>query len=145
MKKHTLVSKDITRILIFDLENSPSLGWFYDSRKENNIVAIQEEWFLLSFAYRWLDENKTHVYALPDFKRYKKDKKDDEQLVHKLHEVLSQADMLIAHNLDNFDLKKANARFLIHGLDPIPYNKNLDTLKVARRNFKFNSNSNSRL
>jgi DNA polymerase elongation subunit (family B) len=140
VKKKDVKLVETTRILLFDLENSPSLGYFYDRYADNPIVATVEEWFLLSFAFKWLGEKETHVYGLPDFPRYKEDKKDDEQLVRKLHEVLTSADVLIAHNLDNFDLKKANARFLVHGLEPIPYGKNIDTLKIARQKFKFNSN-----
>lgn len=139
-RKREVATVDVTKILLFDLENSPSLGYFYDQRKEDNIVAVIEEWFLLSFAYKWLGEREVHVYALPDFPGYRGNMRDDERLVRKLHAVMSEADVLVAHNLDSFDLKKANARFLVHGLDPIPYNKNVDTLKVARRQFKFNSN-----
>ena len=32
---------------------------------------------------------------------------------------MSEADILIGHNIDKFDIKKLNTRFLFHGLEPI--------------------------
>jgi predicted PolB exonuclease-like 3'-5' exonuclease len=55
-------------------------------------------------------------------------------------EVAKQADELIAHNGDRFDLPWLNARCIYHGLDPSPIMKTVDTLVIARRRFKFNSN-----
>ena len=94
----------------------------------------------MSYAAKWLDEKEIIVRALPDFPLYKRDKHDDRALIMELHALLSKADILIAHNGDAFDMKKANARFIMHGLDPIPPLKMIDTLKIARRHFKFNSN-----
>jgi DNA polymerase elongation subunit (family B) len=128
------------RILIWDLENSPSLGFFYGKEYETNILQTIRQWHLMSFAAKWLDSKDIIVKALPDYPLYKRDKFDDRALVQDLHKLLSQADVLVAHNGDAFDTKKANARFIIHGLDPIPPLKSVDTLKIARRNFSFNSN-----
>ena len=44
------------------------------------------------------------------------------------------------HNCDAFDVKKANARFIFHGLEPPSPYKTIDTLKLARKYFKFDSN-----
>lgn len=94
----------------------------------------------MSYAAKWLGDSHTIVKALPDFQGYQRNKKDDRLLVQDLHKLLSQADILVAHNIDRFDMRKANARFIIHGLDPIPPVKTIDTLKIARRHFNFNSN-----
>lgn len=125
---------------MFDIENSPSSGLFYELWKEGNIVSIEKQWYLLSFAYKWLGEKKTHVISLPDFKLYKKDKENDRDLVKALHEIMSEADVVIAHNGNNFDIKKSNARFIFHGLKPTTPFKSIDTLQVARRYFQFTSN-----
>lgn len=95
---------------------------------------------MLSFAVKWLDEKNTKVYTLADFKGYKKDKTNDRLLVKKLWEYLSEADVVIGHNGDGFDIKKSNARFIYHSFMPPAPNKTIDTLKVARRHFKFTSN-----
>ena len=55
-------------------------------------------------------------------------------------EILDEADIIIAHNGDRFDLRKIKARFLSNGImPPMPY-KTIDTLKVARKEFALTSN-----
>jgi len=127
------------RVLIYDIETSPNLGFIW-GKYEQNVISYKEEWFMLSFAYKWLGDNKTYVLGLDDFVGYEDDRHNDELLVRALWRLFDEADIVIAHNGDNFDQKKANARFLSHGMTPpLPY-KSVDTLKVARRYFKFNSN-----
>ena len=95
---------------------------------------------MLSFAVKWLGEKKIHTYALPDFKGYSRNKECDKALVKELWKVFDTADILVGHNSKAFDVKKANARFLVNGLlPPSPY-KQIDTLQIARSRFKFGSN-----
>jgi len=103
------------------------------------VLEVDQDWYMLSFAVKWND-GKTKVYSLPDYKGYKKNKTNDRLLVSDLHRVFTDADIVIAHNGDNFDIKRANARFVFHGLTPPPTYKTVDTLKLARRSFRFDSN-----
>lgn len=129
------------RIAFYDLENAPSLGWYYDRYKEGNIVADEQDWFMLSFAWQWADEKKVHCKALCDYPGYSKNKTDDSHLIKDLHKLFDEADILIAHNGDRFDRRKSNSRFLGCGLPPPSPYKTIDTLKVARRQFMQGSNS----
>ena len=61
-------------------------------------------------------------------------------VIKTLHDVLSEADIIIAHNGDKFDSKKFNTRAIAYGLPPIEPKKSVDTLKIARRRFAFTSN-----
>lgn len=127
------------RILLFDIEIAPIVGTTW-ATYDTNVVWKIADWYMLCFAYKWHDEKKTHVVAQPDFKGYKAGSTDDYQVVKKLHGLFDQADIVIAHNGNRFDIKKANARFLFHKLaPPSPYQK-VDTLAVARRHFGFTSN-----
>lgn len=128
------------RIAFFDIETAPSLGYFFDKWKENNIVATECDWYIISFAVKWNGSKKVHTYALPDYPLYKKDKENDRELVKDLHAIFSEADILVAHNGDKFDIKKANTRFLSHGMRPPKTYKSIDTLKIARQKFRFDSN-----
>lgn len=121
------------RTLLFDIENSPNLGWYYDESKEYNILDVEQYSFIHSVAYQWEGENKIHVIALPDFPLYKRDKKDDYALIKAVHKLFEEADILIGHNGDNFDIKKINARFIYHRLQPPGQHKTADTLKLARK------------
>lgn len=128
------------RVLLYDIETSPNLGWIW-GKYEQNVIAYEEEWHILCFAYKWLGEKKTHVVALPDFKLYKKDPSNDYEVVKRLHELFNEADIVIAHNGNKFDQKKSQARMLFHGMQPpSPYHQ-IDTMMVARKYFNFNSNS----
>jgi DNA polymerase elongation subunit (family B) len=87
-----------------------------------------------------MGEKKIHCHALPDYPAYKKDKENDKDLIEDLHALFDEADILIAHNGDRFDIRKANARFIMQGLKPPSPYKSIDTLKAARRFFHFQSN-----
>jgi hypothetical protein len=128
-----------SRILIYDIETTPSLGYVW-GKYQQDVLKFTEEWYIMCFAYKWLGEKQTHVIAQPDFKLYKKDKQSDYEVVKKLWELFNEADAVVAHNGNSFDQKKSQARMIVHGFDPpIPY-KQVDTKLVARRNFNFNSN-----
>ena len=129
-----------SKIILIDIETAPSLGWTWGPKWETSIIDFKTDWYLLSFAYKILGEKKVTVKSLKDYSGYRKDKENDRELVGDLWKVFNEADILLGHNIDRFDIRKSNARFLTHGLiPPAPY-KTVDTLKVARRSFKFDSN-----
>lgn len=129
------------RVCFYDIETAPSIGWYFDLYKEGNIVSTIQPWFILSFAYKFKGEKKIHYHCLADYPGYDKNKTCDKALVKDLHRlVFSAADCLIGHNIDRFDGRKSRARFLAHGLPPPPPVKTIDTLKLARRMFKLDSN-----
>ena len=127
------------KVLLFDIEIAPIVGYTW-GLWEQNVIDTKEEWYMLTFSYKWLGEKKTHVRALPDYKTYKKDKKNDKELVSELWRLFDEADVVIAHNGDAFDIKKANIRFIKHALCPPSPFKSIDTKKVAKTCFKFDSN-----
>lgn len=128
------------RVLFVDIETAPSLGWYYDLWKEGNIVSTVKSWYILSFSWKWEGEKTTHVKGLIDYSGYKNDKENDKALLRELWNLLDEADVVIAHNGDGFDIPKINARFIKHGFGPPSPYKTIDTIKVARKHFKFDSN-----
>jgi len=127
------------KILLCDIETMANLAWVWGIY-EQNVIAKEKEWHMLSFAYKWLDEKKTYVRTLPDYPGYAKNKECDKALVSDLWKLFNEADVIIAHNGDSFDIKKSNARFIANGLPPPSPYKTIDTKLVARRYFKFDSN-----
>ena len=122
-----------------DVENSPNLAFVW-GKYEQNVIDYEKEWYMLSFAYKWKDEKTVKAFKLSDFPTYKKDKTNDKKLLLELWKLLDEADIVIGHNVDRFDVRKTNARFLANGISvPSPY-KTVDTLKVAKKYFFLNSN-----
>jgi DNA polymerase elongation subunit (family B) len=128
-----------TKIASFDIETFPETGYFFDLWKEGNIVRITEHSYMLCWTIKYLD-GRLITRSLPDYQGYKPGSKDDSKLVKELHDLFEEADILIAHNGDRFDIKESNKRFIFHGLTPPSPYKTIDTLKIAKRNFKFISN-----
>jgi len=124
------------RILIWDIETSfniiASFGIFDQKISPNQIL---QERSIICAAWKWLGDKKVHHIKIDISDPY-----NDKEVVKKLHEVLSEADILVAHNGDRFDLRYFNGRAFIHGLEPLPKIPSVDTLKQARKHFNLNSN-----
>lgn len=133
-----MIDRKEAKILYFDIETSPIISYNWGVY-EQNAIAVQKDWYMISFAYKWND-GAVKAYALPDFNTYKKDSSNDKELATKLWELFDEADIIVAHNGDSFDIKKANARFLAHGIKPPSPYKTVDTLKIARKHFKLTRN-----
>lgn len=136
--------KKLKRAFI-DIETLPNISatWEY---WETNVVWVIKDWCLASVAIKEPGK-KPIVKALPDFKGYKKGlmNADDYNLCVWLHKEMSKYDILIAQNGDAFDFKKIKSRFVIHRLPPVKPFKTIDTKKIAKKEFGFNSNSQNEL
>lgn len=125
--------------LIYDIETAPIIGYTWGTYQQD-VIRVIEDWYMLSFAFKWLGGKQTFVYALPDFAEYKKNPKNDYYLVEKLHSLFDMADIVVAHNAKKFDNKKSQARFIYHGFDQPAKYATIDTLTEARKHFSFTSN-----
>jgi hypothetical protein len=122
------------KVCFIDLETSPNLTYTWFGNYEVDVIEQVEEGYILSFAYKWLGDKTVRAYCLNDFKGNKK------KLVEELWKVFDEADVIVAHNGNKFDIKWANRAFILYGLTPPSPFKSVDTLSVARSKFKFNSN-----
>lgn len=119
------------KMLFTDIETGPNLGYVY-GKYDQTVLRFEQEWQLLSFAFKWADSRK--VIAVGG------DKFTEEQMVLHMWNLLDEADVVVGHNSDKFDLKMLNVLFLKYNLNPPSPYKTVDTLKVARRYFRFMSN-----
>jgi DNA polymerase elongation subunit (family B) len=126
--------KDL-KILSLDLEMSYALGFFFPSKKPQYIPArnITHHQYCICASWSW--DHEVSVYN----ERCKKPW-SDKNIAIKLSKLINEADIVTAHNGDNFDMKHINTLLIKHGLAPIPPKKTLDTLKIARKYFAFAGN-----
>lgn len=135
--KNNNVTKSINegKILIYDLETSPNVGWFWRAGFKQNIGTNQilKERAIICVSYKWLGEDT--VYNLVWDKE-----QNDKFLIEQFVQVLNEADLIVAHNGDNFDIKWLKTRALFHRIPMLPNYKQFDTLKVAKSKLYLNSN-----
>jgi len=121
--------------LFFDIETSPNTCFSW--RIGYNIVItpdnIIEERKIICISYKWQDEDKIHTLTWDN-------NQCDKQMLIDFLKVANQADEMIAHNGDRFDIKWIRTRCIFHRVPMFPNYKTLDTLKKAKSGFNFNSN-----
>lgn len=130
------------RVLVYDIETTPILGYTWGTYQQD-VIEILEHSYILCFGYTWLDEpgGVTVVSPLdPVGDQLAAPRNPDEYVVTRLWELFDEADVVVGHNSDKFDNRKANARFTYWGLGPPSPYKTVDTLKIARRVFGFPRN-----
>jgi uncharacterized protein YprB with RNaseH-like and TPR domain len=133
MTKTNLKTK--RRRLFFDIETSPNIGLFWEAGYKKNITTdnIIRERAIICICYKWEDDKE--VYALQwDAKQ------NDKRMLEQFIAVANTANELVGHNGDKFDLAWIRTRCLFHGIDMFPNYQTIDTLKVARSKFRFQSN-----
>lgn len=123
------------KILFYDIETEPNLAYVW-GKYDQNVIAYKKEWEMLSFAYKWQGDKTVKCVSRNQFKD-----KDDKAVVKELWKLFKEADIVVAHNNDAFDQKKTQARFIYHGFEPPKFLNSVDTKKIAKRHFMFNSNS----
>lgn len=123
------------RRLFFDIETSPNIGLFWQAGYKKNIDSanIITERAIICICYKWEDDKEIHYLNWTK-------KHCDKQLLINFIKVANQADEMIGHNGDRFDLPWIRTRCLYHQIDMFPKYVTIDTLKWSRSKFKFNSN-----
>lgn len=121
--------------LFWDIETSPNVVLAFRAGYDINIQhdAIIHERKIICIGYKWEGEKKVHVL------RWSADQ-DDKEMLRDFLLVANEADELVGHYSDRFDLPWFRTRCLIHRLPPIPTYKTVDTKSWASKHFYFNSN-----
>lgn len=132
---------DNCKILHLDIETAPKKAWVWRMFNENvSLDQLLQETYILCWAAKWEGKKEIMSDALWNYKKFDNDKEDDSSLVRKLWKLMNEADVIVAHNGDRFDMPVINARIVVHGMKPPAPYKTVDTLKIARRRFRFDSN-----
>lgn len=123
------------RRLFFDIETSPNIGLFWQAGYKKNIdySNIIQERAIICICYKWEDEKEVHSLQWDS-------RQNDKKMLIDFIKVANQAVEMVGHNGDKFDLAWIRTRCVFHRIDMFPKYLTIDTLKVARAKFRFNSN-----
>lgn len=123
------------RRLFWDIETSPNVvySWrigFNINLSHENILSERK---VICIGFKWEGERNVRVL------RWDRNH-DDKQMLREFLEVANEADELVAHYGNGFDLPWFRTRCIIHGFEPIPLYKTVDTKAISSKHFYFNSN-----
>jgi hypothetical protein len=123
------------RRLFWDLETSPNIAfsWRTGAKQYINPQGIIKERAIICIGRKWQGESKVRVTAWDS-------RQGDKGMLAEFLEEANEADELVAHWGDRFDMPWFRTRCLVHGLQPLPSYKTVDTCAWASRLCAFNSN-----
>lgn len=122
------------RLLLFDLENSPGVGYFWGHTWKTDIIEVVEPARVLSFAAKWYGAPKNTV----EFRSVFHD--DRQTMLERIAALLDEADATITYNGANHDTPHIITEFIREGIEiPSPY-REIDLYKVTRGKLKLHRN-----
>lgn len=128
------------KVLVWDIEASPMITYTFQLYDQNiRLEQVKEDWSILAWGAKWLGDPPNKTIYKDNSKS--KNIHDDKYLVKELIKLLNQADSVITHNGNKFDIKRVNARAIINGLPPIRPFVSTDTYKESKKVFSFTSHS----
>lgn len=121
------------KILFLDIETSPIKCYTWGVWQQNiSPNMIIQNIKIMSVAAKWLGAEECWIHTTQN--------NTERNLLVALVRLLDQADVVVGHNVAGFDMKHIRGRCIRYGiLPPSPY-REIDTLRVARSQFKFTSN-----
>lgn len=121
--------------LFFDIESSQLIAklWRVGKVRWIDYGRIIKDKKIICVSYKWQFEDKVHTIIWDQ-------NQNDKQLLKKFIKILGEADEIVAHNGDRFDIKEIRTRAIQEGLLMFPHYRSFDTLKKARKYFNFHSN-----
>jgi DNA polymerase elongation subunit (family B) len=121
------------KLLFLDVETSPNTAHIWGLRDQYiNPNHILESSYVLCWAAKWYESDEIMFDSVL--------KSREKNMLKKIHQLISEADAVVHYNGTRFDMPVLNKEFLLNNmLPPEPY-KQLDLLKVVRKEFRFASN-----
>lgn len=122
------------RTIILDIETAPSLAYVWGVWKQN----VSQDMLL------------THTYIMscsikelgnPNVMYFENRTDNDYEIVGNILKELDNSDFVIAHNGRKFDLPLIRSRAIHHGYTPPSPFKIIDTLDIAKKEFRFIKNT----
>ena len=130
------------KILVIDIETAPETAYIWGRFKETvGQTQIKAPGYILCMCWSWLGEKPQSISIYQNRSWKRGIKNDDRAVVAKAHELLSEADIVVGHNIRTFDMTTLNARFALYGFPPPTPYKICDTLEILKKRMRLPSNS----
>lgn len=122
------------RRIYLDAETGPLIvtSWGVGRKINLSYENIVQERQILCLCWKVEGENKVNSLQWS--------KRSDKKMLIEFEKAIRDADELVGHNIKAFDMPWIRARMAFHDLVIAPDYKVVDTLTMARRNFRFVSN-----
>ena len=132
--KDVIKKEENLKILLWDIETSVKRSWHFQQDKYLGSEQIDKDFFILSQAWQWYikGDESSEVFGVKIDPQDAREEFDYDLILQAWH-LLDQADVVVGHNVDRFDIKMTNARFLKYGLPPPSPYKTIDTYKIAKK------------
>lgn len=123
------------KILIYDFETAqiPSKVW-WTGKQYVNYKQLKGEPRVITVAWKWLGEDSVHHLT------WSKDK-SDEDLIKTFAPVFNSADLVVGHNVVNFDNRLLRAQAAKYDVRLDPFIRVYDTMKRGKKLFRLPSYS----
>lgn len=126
------------KVLFYDIETAPLLAHVWHPFGDYvGVDQMVNSSFMLTWSAKWEDSDEVMSDRLTSKEAIAQ---DDERIVKSLAKLIREADVVVAHNGDRFDLPNVNKRLMLLGLEPLGPTQTIDTLKLAKKNFKLEMN-----
>jgi len=121
------------RILLLDIETFPNLAYtfnLWNTTITNDKIITPGR--TACWSAKWYGDRSIYFSGLNE--------STELDMVHRIHDLLSEADVVVHYNGKKFDIPTLNKEFLMLGLTPPKPYKQVDLYQVVKRNFRFASN-----
>lgn len=130
------------RNLYLDIEVGKARVYTFDLHVRSEYIQhtnIDKERYIICWSAGWIGERGKIMSACvsPSAAR----KYSDAKILPPLLKLMEQADIISGHNVDRYDIPMINARMVINGMTPVFGYKTMDSLKMARKDYRFMSNT----
>lgn len=122
------------KVILWDIETTPLVvrtwGLWGHNVSPDEIISDRR---ILAIAWKELGKERVHGAVVGS-------DMSELEVVAAFRNAIEDADVLVGHNSDKFDMRHLTAKLIEYGLDPLPKINTVDTLKEVRKIAKFSSN-----
>lgn len=121
------------RILLLDIETAPNTAHVWSLWKQDVALSqLMSSGYVMCWAAKWVGKKETYFDSIQD--------KSPSEMLAGIHELLSEADIVVTWNGIKFDIPTLNRDFILHGFDPPAPSHQIDLMDIAKKRFNFVSN-----